>query len=102
MASETESATSGLPLDGSVVKMKGLPFKASPEDVVKFYQGFTLKTDNVYLKRHPDGRPNGEVRARQAVGCIAGAVGRQVHAAPDSPLQSRHVSHASGASDQPI
>lgn len=51
----------GLPLDGSVVKMKGLPFKATAEDVVKFFQGFTLKPESVYLKRHQDGRPNGEV-----------------------------------------
>lgn len=54
------AATASLPLDGSVVKMKGLPFKATPEDVTKFFQGFTLKSDSIYLKRHPDGRPNGE------------------------------------------
>lgn len=40
--------------------MKGLPFKASAEDVIKFFQGFTLSGDAVYLRRHPDGRPNGE------------------------------------------
>eukprot|EP00195_Chlamydomonas_chlamydogama_P011755 CAMPEP_0202914098 /NCGR_PEP_ID=MMETSP1392-20130828/62202_1 /ASSEMBLY_ACC=CAM_ASM_000868 /TAXON_ID=225041 /ORGANISM="Chlamydomonas chlamydogama, Strain SAG 11-48b" /LENGTH=485 /DNA_ID=CAMNT_0049605619 /DNA_START=36 /DNA_END=1490 /DNA_ORIENTATION=+ len=50
----------GLQLDGTVVKMKGLPFKATPEDVMKFFQGFSLKTESIYLKRHPDGRPNGE------------------------------------------
>lgn len=58
----SDMAANSLPLDGSVVKMKGLPFKATVEDVMKFYQGFTLKTDSIYLKRHPDGRPNGEVR----------------------------------------
>ena len=61
MGSDVASPTTSLPLDGSVVKMKGLPFKASVEDVIKFYQGFTLKTEHIYLKRHPDGRPNGEV-----------------------------------------
>uniref|UniRef100_A0A6T8QA73 RRM domain-containing protein n=1 Tax=Chlamydomonas leiostraca TaxID=1034604 RepID=A0A6T8QA73_9CHLO len=53
------AAPSALPLDRSV-KMKGLPFKASPEDIVKFFQGFVLRSDNIFLKRHPDGRPNGE------------------------------------------
>lgn len=47
----------------SVVKMKGLPFKASPEDILKFFQGFSLRPESVFLKRHPDGRPNGEVNA---------------------------------------
>jgi hypothetical protein len=51
-----------LPLDGSVVKMKGLPFKAGSEDVLKFYVGFSIKASSIYMKRHPDGRPSGEVR----------------------------------------
>lgn len=42
--------------------MKGLPFKATCEDISKFFTGFNLKAENIYLKRHPDGRPNGEVR----------------------------------------
>ncbi len=62
------AGSTALPLDGSVVKMKGLPFKATTEDVTKFYQGFTLKADNIYLKRHPDGRPNGEVCSRRKPG----------------------------------
>ncbi|GFR46386.1 hypothetical protein Agub_g7982 [Astrephomene gubernaculifera] len=49
-----------LPQDGSVVKMKGLPFKGGKEDIIKFFAGFTLRTDQVYLRKHPDGRPNGE------------------------------------------
>ena len=61
-------AGSGLPLDGSVVKMKGLPFKACAEDVINFFQGFTLAGDAVFLKRHPDGRPNGEVRRGHTLG----------------------------------
>ena len=56
------SSNSGLPGDGSTVKLKGLPFKATVEDVLDFFQGFDIKTENVYLKRHPDGRPNGEVK----------------------------------------
>ncbi len=53
---------SALPVDGSTVKLKGLPFKASVDDILRFFLGFSLQPDSVYLKRHPDGRPNGEVR----------------------------------------
>jgi hypothetical protein len=35
--------------------------------VLKFYGGFGIKSNNIYLKRHPDGRPSGEVR-----GCSCG------------------------------
>ncbi|GIL84599.1 hypothetical protein Vretimale_14466 [Volvox reticuliferus] len=49
-----------LPQDGSVVKMKGLPFKGGKEDIIKFFAGFTLRPDHVFLRKHPDGRPNGE------------------------------------------
>ena len=52
-----------MPGDGSIVKLKGLPFKATIEDIMDFFAGFdALKGENIYLKRHPDGRPNGEVR----------------------------------------
>lgn len=55
---------SGLPLDGSVVKLRGLPFRASVEDVLKFFASFAeLSSGNIYFKRHPDGRPSGEVGA---------------------------------------
>jgi hypothetical protein len=55
---------SGLPLDGSVVKLRGLPFRASVEDVLKFFTSFPeLSSGNIYFKRHPDGRPSGEVGA---------------------------------------
>ena len=52
-----------IPVPALYAPSQGLPFKASVEDVVKFYQGFALSAANVYLKRHPDGRLNGEVRA---------------------------------------
>lgn len=42
---------------------QGLPFKASAEDVTKFFSGFTLSPGSVYLRRHADGRLNGEVSA---------------------------------------
>jgi hypothetical protein len=56
-----ELATSVLPTDGSVVKMKGLPFKATKEEVVAFYEGFTLVGEQCIKRKQPDGRPNGEV-----------------------------------------
>lgn len=49
-----------LPEDGSVVKLRGLPFRASLEDVLRFFLGFELTTSSIYFKRHPDGRPSGE------------------------------------------
>eukprot|EP00775_Hariotina_reticulata_P011624 gene11624-11768_t len=60
MDSSPTSPVASLPLDGSVVKMKGLPFKAGNEDVLRFYGGFSIKAHSIYLKRHPDGRPSGE------------------------------------------
>mmetsp|Transcript_40538 Transcript_40538/g.72824 ORF Transcript_40538/g.72824 Transcript_40538/m.72824 type:complete len:104 (-) Transcript_40538:50-361(-) len=55
-----ELATSVLPTDGSVVKMKGLPFKATKEEVVAFFEGFTLVGEQCIKRKQPDGRPNGE------------------------------------------
>jgi hypothetical protein len=60
--------------------MKGLPFKANVDDVLKFYNGFTLATGSVYLKRHADGRLNGEVRA--SGGGVAPAASRRAFPAP--------------------
>jgi hypothetical protein len=64
---DSMAASATLTVDSStiqnVVKMKGLPFKATSDDVIKFFQGFTLLSEQIYLKRHPDGRPNGEVLA---------------------------------------
>jgi hypothetical protein len=84
------ASPSPLPLDGSVVKMKGLPFKASSEDVLKFYGGFGIKSNNIYLKRHPDGRPSGEVRR-----CSCGRAHGTPHRAcrPVSGRYSRFGSH---------
>jgi hypothetical protein len=47
---------------GDTVKLKGLPFKATHDDVQTFFSGFVLFPSSVFLRRHPDGRPNGEVR----------------------------------------
>jgi hypothetical protein len=52
-----------LPLD-QTAKMKGLPFKAVADDVIRFFGQVPLKPEGIFLKRHPDGRPSGEVRQR--------------------------------------
>lgn len=51
----------------SPLQKQGLPFKATAADVVTFFEGFSLKggAGSVYLKRHLDGRMNGEVGAQQ-------------------------------------
>jgi len=78
-SSVPNSPVASLPLDGSVVEMKGLPFKAGSEDVLRFYGGFSIKTHNIYLKRHPDGRPRWrgglklmkcDVTVRDTGGCL--------------------------------
>lgn len=52
----------GLPLQGETVKLRGLPFRAAPDDVLKFFSSFPeLNSGHIYFKRHPDGRPSGEV-----------------------------------------
>jgi hypothetical protein len=62
-SAELNGTGGGLPLDGSVVKLRGLPFRASLDDVLRFFAAFPgLSSSAVYFKRHPDGRPSGEVR----------------------------------------
>lgn len=46
----------------TVVKLKGLPYKAVVEDVLQFFASFSLQQDKVLFKLKPDGRPSGEVR----------------------------------------
>jgi len=52
--------TAVLPLDGSVVKMKGLPFKVVKDEVLEFFQDFKVQESGVLMRKHPDGRPTGE------------------------------------------
>lgn len=45
----------------NMVKLKGLPFRASAQDIQEFFSGLTLDPSlGVLLKRCQDGRPNGE------------------------------------------
>jgi hypothetical protein len=89
-----------------VVKLRGLPFRASLEDVLRFFLGFELTTSSIYFKRHPDGRPSGEVSpatgregppghdgcsGRARWGAQAAAV---PHAHHQSPALFRVVAHA--------
>jgi hypothetical protein len=51
---------------GNVVKLKGLPFKATTEqDVARFFAAFRFASAapvwSIFLRRHPDGRLTGEV-----------------------------------------
>jgi hypothetical protein len=61
-----------------ILKMKGIPFKASTSDVRKFFAGYRIKPGAIAFIMHPDGRPTGmafiefetpQVRAR--VLCVA-------------------------------
>jgi RNA recognition motif-containing protein len=42
-----------------ILKVKGIPFKASANDVRKFFSGYKIKPDGVSFIMHQDGRPTG-------------------------------------------
>ncbi|KAF5826259.1 hypothetical protein DUNSADRAFT_3880 [Dunaliella salina] len=49
----------GAPLE-CIVKIKGLPFRASEMDVRRFFEGFAIiKQDGISFVLHADGRPTG-------------------------------------------
>jgi RNA recognition motif-containing protein len=45
-----------------VVRLRGLPFRARPEDVLNFFagSGVTIQNDGIFLTSLPDGRASGE------------------------------------------
>ena len=43
-----------------VVRMRGLPFSASADDIRAFFKDLTIKPDGIVLCEGRDGRPNGE------------------------------------------
>lgn len=45
-----------------ILKMKGIPFKATAQDVRKFFLGYRIKPDGISFIMHADGRPTGMVR----------------------------------------
>jgi RNA recognition motif-containing protein len=54
------TATLSLRFGGEgIVKVKGIPFKASANDVRKFFSGYKIKPDGVSFIMHQDGRPTG-------------------------------------------
>lgn len=42
-----------------ILKVKGIPFKASGADVRKFFSGYKIKPGGVSFIMHADGRPTG-------------------------------------------
>ncbi len=42
-----------------ILKMKGIPFKASASDVRKFFAGYKIKSEGISFIMHADGRPTG-------------------------------------------
>ena len=44
-----------------ILKMKGIPFKATAQDVRKFFLGYRIKPDGISFIMHADGRPTGMV-----------------------------------------
>lgn len=62
-------------------------WQANVEDVIKFYQGFTISGSSVYLKRHADGRLNGEVRCPEKEHGIVLILGRVAGQADSSAVR---------------
>lgn len=73
------------PLEG-VVKMRGLPFTASKQDIVLFFSGQGLQESGVSIVVGMDGRPTGEAYAQfEGPNCdIRGALSKvtPLHASP--------------------
>ncbi|KAL9253970.1 Heterogeneous nuclear ribonucleoprotein H2-like protein [Drosera capensis] len=42
------------------LRMRGLPFSASKEDIVDFFKEFVIPEDNIHIMYNPDGRRTGE------------------------------------------
>lgn len=67
--------------------------------VVRFYEGYELGTSSVYLKRHPDGRPNGEVSLlwgrRLAKRTASLAFPRATPTRPAAPAAMQHATSTS-------
>lgn len=45
---------------GATLKMRGLPFKASTEEVLKFFRGFSIVPETLQFGWDRYGRPSGE------------------------------------------
>ena len=45
---------------GTTVKMRGLPFRVSPAEVLSFFAGFEVAPDTLHLGSDAQGRPSGE------------------------------------------
>ncbi|KAL9248376.1 hypothetical protein vseg_021704 [Gypsophila vaccaria] len=43
-----------------IIKMRGMPFSATKEDVTEFFNGFVIKEDSIHITFNSDGRPTGE------------------------------------------
>lgn len=46
-----------------ILKLKGIPFKASAHDVRKFFHGYRIKPEGISFIMHADGRPTGAWRS---------------------------------------
>jgi len=42
------------------VKLVGLPYTATNDDIIKFFEGFTIAKDSIIIGKNHDGRPSGD------------------------------------------
>ncbi|CBI16368.3 unnamed protein product, partial [Vitis vinifera] len=45
---------------GGVLRLRGLPFSASKEDIMDFFKDFVLSEDSIHMTVNSEGRPTGE------------------------------------------
>ena len=69
------AALGPMPSSG-LVKIRGLPYRASATDIADFFRGFSFHPELIQMALGPDGRPNGEawctfVSAEEAQRAIA-------------------------------
>ena len=48
-----------MPTSG-LVKIRGLPYRATPVDIAEFFRGFSFHPELIQIGLGADGRPNGE------------------------------------------
>jgi len=69
------SDAGGVQASGGVVRLRGLPFNATPDLIVQFFQGYDIPKGvlGVHLILGPNGRPNGEAFVEFATEEVADA-----------------------------
>lgn len=50
----------GLVSNKTAIKMKGLPYSVTNDDIHQFFHGFGMVEDSIKIAKYPDGKITGE------------------------------------------